>query len=72
MRYLSCPVKNATLLRMKEWINEIATSPNQKNGWAPRNDGAGKSSKPPKHLFLKEETIPGYQFSSSSGAEKAA
>jgi hypothetical protein len=36
------------------------------------NDGAGKSSKPPKHLFLKEETIPGYQFSSSSGAEKAA
>jgi len=28
MRYLSCPVKNATLLRIKEWINEIATSPN--------------------------------------------
>jgi len=28
MRCLSCLVKNATLLRIKEWINEITTSPN--------------------------------------------
>ena len=26
MKFLSCPEKNVTLLRRKEWLNEIATS----------------------------------------------